>query len=525
MRKLFTLMMFVVMVVAANAADYYLIGGFNSWKLKDSSAKFTDQGDGTYVLDYAGTLTSGFKINDGTWTNGNANFGGSATLVLGETYSLTTGSSSGNITMSENVANPHLVFNPTAKTLVVTGQSQEATVKYGIHGDIFGVTAWSTEDFTEKEGKWVMENKTIVAGIFGIKVMDAATGSQPGWIASAGADAVVLDTPMTCKADGTNWSIDGGTFTFTFDPEAMTLTVSGQSVAPEYPEHLYVVGNVNNGDFAANNTVALAKGASEGTYEGKVTFTGALGTDNSYFGLSTATGATAADWNGLGTRYGAPVADAVPSEEPSAIVKGDKSWKVANGTVTVKVSLVDMTISVIGGSEPDPEVPAALYIIGNVNGTAWSTEIPVEMTREGNKFTAEAVVDDAGEGFGYFSFCTVAGADWDTVNSGDRFGPAADDTSLAVDSPAEMILYKEGVNASACKSWKVAASDEGHKYMFTADFDAMTVKVDMLSGIASVDSENASEAVYYNLQGVRVDNPANGVFVRVAGGKATKVVK
>ncbi len=53
----------------------------------------------------------------------------------------------------------------------------------------------------------------------------------------------------------------------------------------------------------------------------------------------------------------------------------------------------------------------------------------------------------------------------------------------------------------------------------------MTVKVDMLSGIASVDSENASEAVYYNLQGVRVDNPANGVFVRVAGGKATKVVK
>jgi len=83
MRKLFTLMMFVVMVVAANAADYYLIGGFNSWKLKDSSAKFTDQGDGTYVLDYAGTLTSGFKINDGTWTNGNANFGGSATLVLG----------------------------------------------------------------------------------------------------------------------------------------------------------------------------------------------------------------------------------------------------------------------------------------------------------------------------------------------------------------------------------------------------------------------------------------------------------
>ena len=523
MRKLFTLMMFVVMAIAANAADYYLAGGFNGWNEKDPNAKFTDQGDGTYVLDYAGTLTSGFKITNGTW---NVNFGGgSAKLVPGETFALVEGTSSQNIEMDGNVVNPHLVFNPTAKTLLVTGQSQEATVKYGIHGDIFGVSSWSTEDMIEKEGKWVIENKTIVDGSFGIKVMDAATGAQTAWIASAGATAVVVDTPMSCKVDGTNWSIDGGTFTFTFDPEAMTLTVSGQSVAPVYPEILYVVGNVNNGDFAANNTVALAKGASEGTYEGEVTFTGALGTADSYFGLSTATGATAADWDGLGIRYGAPTANAVPTEEPSAIVKGDKSWKVANGTVTVKVSLVDMTISVIGGTEPEPEVPAALYIIGNVNGTAWSTETPVEMTKEGNKFTAEAVVDDAGEGFGYFSFCTVTGEDWNAVNSGDRFGPAEADEVVAVETPAPMTLYKEGVNASACASWMIAANDEYHKYVFTVDFDTMTVTVDMLSGVASVGQEIETEAVYYNLQGVRVDNPANGVFVRVAGGKATKIVK
>lgn len=28
---------------------------------------------------------------------------------------------------------------------------------------------------------------------------------------------------------------------------------------------------------------------------------------------------------------------------------------------------------------------------------------------------------------------------------------------------------------------------------------------------------------YYNLQGVRVENPANGVFIRVADGKSEKV--
>ena len=60
------------MVVAAltgfssYAIDYYLIGGFNNWSLKQANCKFNDQGDGTYVLDYNGTLTSGFKINDGT---------------------------------------------------------------------------------------------------------------------------------------------------------------------------------------------------------------------------------------------------------------------------------------------------------------------------------------------------------------------------------------------------------------------------------------------------------------------------
>lgn len=44
------------------------------------------------------------------------------------------------------------------------------------------------------------------------------------------------------------------------------------------------------------------------------------------------------------------------------------------------------------------------------------------------------------------------------------------------------------------------------------------------SGIASIETEEAP-AVYYNLQGVRVDNPQNGVFIELRGNKATKVVK
>ncbi len=44
-------------------------------------------------------------------------------------------------------------------------------------------------------------------------------------------------------------------------------------------------------------------------------------------------------------------------------------------------------------------------------------------------------------------------------------------------------------------------------------------------GIADIEAEAAGEAVYYNLQGVRVENPVNGLFIEVRGNKAVKVVK
>ncbi len=44
----------------------------------------------------------------------------------------------------------------------------------------------------------------------------------------------------------------------------------------------------------------------------------------------------------------------------------------------------------------------------------------------------------------------------------------------------------------------------------------------VISNIAA--DENDGEAVYYNLNGVRVANPANGLYIKVQGGKASKVL-
>ena len=47
-----------------------------------------------------------------------------------------------------------------------------------------------------------------------------------------------------------------------------------------------------------------------------------------------------------------------------------------------------------------------------------------------------------------------------------------------------------------------------------------------VSGVENVEiSENVAPVEYYNLQGVKVANPENGVFIKVQGSKATKVVK
>ncbi len=59
----------------------------------------------------------------------------------------------------------------------------------------------------------------------------------------------------------------------------------------------------------------------------------------------------------------------------------------------------------------------------------------------------------------------------------------------------------------------------------TATFNKMTVYVVDMSGVEGVVAENAdAEVEYFNLQGVKVVNPENGLYIRRQGGKVEKVV-
>ncbi len=168
------------------------------------------------------------------------------------------------------------------------------------------------------------------------------------------------------------------------------------------------------------------------------------------------------------------------------------------------------------------EVPASLYIIGNLSQGHWATDKAVAMTREGNCYTVTATIEapDAKSAAGYFSFITATGANWNAVNGSDRYGAASKDAPMTQGTPAKLVKFAANVNASAANSWKIAAGT----YRFTVDFKEMTVTASDPAGIGGVEADTEVPAVYYNLQGARVDSPGPGLYIVVRGTKVTKEV-
>ena len=169
-------------------------------------------------------------------------------------------------------------------------------------------------------------------------------------------------------------------------------------------------------------------------------------------------------------------------------------------------------------------IPSKLYIIGHLEGGHWTDANVVEMTREGNIFTATGVVIEAPitpaavaeAASGYFSLITSPDSSWSTEH---RFGAAEHDAPIN----GEMPLYHFGksVNAQSAYSWKAEAG----KYDITADFDNMTLKAEKTQ-VTSIDDISASASdiapVYYNLQGVEVVSPTSGLYIVVRDGKVSK---
>ena len=176
-----------------------------------------------------------------------------------------------------------------------------------------------------------------------------------------------------------------------------------------------------------------------------------------------------------------------------------------------------------GGSEnPGPE-PASMWVLGNLEGNAgWGTTpgTGAAMTKQGDRYTATVTfAAPAGASECYFNLTDYVGTTWDDLNAGaNRYGAATEGEAIVPGTPSSVTAYLNNVNASGCMSWTVAPG----KYDVDFDRAGMTITLTKASsGIGAVEADTVAP-VYYNLQGVRVEPSAPGLYIVVRGTSVSK---
>ena len=475
------------------------------------------------VWEWTGTVVAGdFGIKklspDGTqaaWISAD----GTATVSAAGVYAAKVGGTDWSSTLAGEYT---FSFNPETMMLTITAKGTVTptpdpdptpSVKYALHGTITGDPNWASSELTEADGKWVWTGK-IVAGDFGIKKMDADF-NQIGWINAA------TDADKNISAEGTynasasgvgNWSNTlEGNYTLTFDPAALTLKIAKYGGEVSVVKSYALKGTITTG---TEEWVSIPMTEGE---DGTWSWTGDVKAGS--FGVQYLE-------NGIQQKWYASANEAAAIDAPGDYnaTENGKNWTLnLEGKMTFTYNPTTLVLSVTGGSQSPVGTPEKVYLVGNFGDTHWDTTAPVEMTKDGDKFSVETELKAAGTDTedGYFSFVTAKGAKWDDVNGSDRYGAKTKDEAITVSTDVEYEKFAVGVNASSANSWKLKAG----KYVFTIDFEKGVVRVEpkTSTGVENISAAGEAAAEYYNLQGVRVANPANGVFIRVANGKAVKV--
>ena len=116
------------------------------------------------------------------------------------------------------------------------------------------------------------------------------------------------------------------------------------------------------------------------------------------------------------------------------------------------------------------------------------------------------------------------------AESGAQIQLAYHDQSLPSGSQWTMVVEADNISGEGYKSVSLASilSDVQADGFFVKGINFSFVKATLVlySGVECIEAvaEEETPAVYYNLQGVRVANPANGIFIRVQGNKVTKEI-
>lgn len=322
-----------------------------------------------------------------------------------------------------------------------------------------------------------------------------------------------------------SWKAIAGEYRIVADLRDMTVSIrkTGHG-AGNYPRSLYLIGSFNGWSPDAS---VVPDASGKGVYMWDCVNMPSSGDDNAaYFSFVTERDDS---WEAVNKydRYGAVYDNADTRQEPSMrfFAGGDEAWlsspwKAEPGDYRIIADLRDMSISAVRLGDDTADFPSDLYIVGSFNGWNPAASVVADSKERGvyvwNSLLLPAVTDDT---VAYFSFVTTRHPEWNMVNTTHRYGAQSENASI--DGSAPVRMFHSDINSASAYAWKATAGT----YKVTADLRNMKVSLSqpITSGVDYVEMADGEVVpVYYNMQGIRVDRPAEGLYIVVRGNKVTK---
>lgn len=315
-----------------------------------------------------------------------------------------------------------------------------------------------------------------------------------------------------------NWG--GGTGTVTVNLEANTLKIKTSTVyvEPKYPEELWLAGNFTPTAWDAANKTYSLENKGDGLYTGQFDIPKPAEGESLQFKV-----VGAADWS---LNYGAPgnnnysfpLYGTIPVS--TNIYADGANWAITNwegGPLQITLDIENNSITILGNNQPDenqdppgpgpdpeiPEVPAVVYLIGDMNGWDFnSTAYPLnhqDVENKDNLNVPQIYSGDfyIGEGTFYFRFYTELG------NAEENSVGSSEDPNVNLDVIFNNDRYSPSVYAGkGC--WKLEWG--GGQIYFTLNLTSNVMEMYAPnSGVGALENQD-SDGLYrvYNLQGVKV---------------------
>lgn len=506
----------------------YVRGELNGW-LNDTNtyplANWALNQTAPNSLIYSGTVSieaekASFKIADTNWSlvNYGSNTEGSGSksvFVYGDKSASQTMVWSGDPFNIANWKGGQLVItvNLLTKEITFVGPDQPDLVypsKLYLRGEYIGSDWEASEDAvitnTEAAPNIYTGTYTFDQGKAAFKIADATWTefNFGGWATNVyanipGMEELIYDGQDQLRVS--NWA--GGEMNITFNLDTLEVEITGENQPLYAPNSLYLPGIGNNWDNWDGMFTIDKDQTSEYSY---TTTISDLAAGDLSFKITGANGWVYETGN-WGLASGASFN--LYSDEVCVknLVNNGENITIGNwagGDLTITVNVKEMTVTIAGSNQPEaPEMED--YNIYVYNGAGWSTVYLYtwgaagELTGDWPGETSNTTTEVNGFDFITYTVETYEGAEANLIFNNN------DDVQF--------------------KDLAVTFNEDIYVELTATEAKLVSPKDFVPTGINNLQNSGADAPVeFYNLQGVKVANPQNGVFIRKQGNSVKKII-